>query len=264
MVSLDVLRRGHPNDERCTFPRTWRARRLALLVLITTVVIIGACTGRAASQNATRALASRSNAATPAPLPFVVGQPLSAGTHRSHVFATPVTFSVPDGWKVFEDEIGQFGLAELANDAPCVCVWRDVRLMSASCADEPDPAIGTSAEAIGSALAKRPGIVSTAPTAVSVGGLNGYTLDVSLDPAWLKPCPYSNGDPTVPTLVGSGISREVAWEVGPNHRQRLYLLDLPLPSQNVAINVEVCCGVGWDERMHEVAPVVASFSFGGS
>jgi hypothetical protein len=220
-------------------------------------VLSTTCMGTTAS--AVRPAAS--TVSPPLPRPFVINQPLSPGSHRSQVSATPLTFTVRDGWKVFEDEIGQFGLAEVANDAPCVCVWRDVRLMSASCADEADPATGANGLAIATALSKRPGIDSTLPAPVSVGGLRGYVLDINLDPSWTKPCPYSNGDPTVPTLVGSVISKDVAWEVGPNHRQRLYLLDLPTDGQNIAINIEVCCGAEWDERMSEVAPVIVSMSF---
>jgi len=46
---------------------------------------------------------------------------------------------------MFEDEPGQFGLALLENDGPCLCVWRDVRAAAKSCAEEPEPGVGSSA-----------------------------------------------------------------------------------------------------------------------
>jgi hypothetical protein len=56
---------------------------------------------------------------------FTIGSELEPGTYTSQV-ATPVSFTVPAGWKVFEDEPGQFGLARMANDEPPLLVLRDI------------------------------------------------------------------------------------------------------------------------------------------
>jgi hypothetical protein len=194
---------------------------------------------------------------------FAVGQELMPGTYTSKVFDTPVTFTVPKGWKVFEDEPGQFGLAILANDGPCICVWRDVRAMAASCAEQPEPGVGTRARDIADWLAHQKGIDASPVNPVSLGGLHGYVVDVAIDPAWTRPCPFSEGRPAVPTLVGSGISTGVAWDVEAMDRQRLYLLDLGTngAAGNVAINIDVCCGVDWQQRIIDVTPVVESFQF---
>jgi hypothetical protein len=197
-----------------------------------------------------------------------VGTELQPGTYKSSLFATSLQFTVPSGWKVFEDERGQFGLALVANDGPCVCVWLDVRASAKSCEIAPEPGVGTSARAIADWLATHKGIVATTPRAVSVGSLSGYVVDVSIDPTWTRPCPSRGPDPKVPTLVGSGISCPdidtcVAWDVSPTDQQRVYLLDLgPNGTEgNIAINVDVCCGVGFDDRMAAVAPVIDSFVF---
>jgi hypothetical protein len=44
----------------------------------------------------------------------------------------------------------------------------------------------------------------------------------------------------------------------------VFLFDLGTagPGANVAINVDVCCGIEWDERIAAVTPVVNSFTFG--
>ncbi len=68
--------------------------------------------------------------------------------------------------------------------------------------------------------------------------------------------------PTVPTLIGTGISEGVLWGTGPDSAQRVYILDLGGENAgNIAINVEVCCGVEFEERMAAVTPVIESFAF---
>jgi hypothetical protein len=68
----------------------------------------------------------------------------------------------------------------------------------------------------------------------------------------------SEGRPAVPTLVGSGIGAGVAWDVEASDSQRLYLLDLASNTggTNLAINIDVCCGVEWQHQMDEVQPVI--------
>ncbi|MEO8229211.1 MAG: hypothetical protein ABI628_05535 [Chloroflexota bacterium] len=184
---------------------------------------------------------------------FVVGARLAPGTYTSVVFATPLTFKFPDGWKVFEDELGQFGLALLANDGPCVCSWRDVRAAAASGVESAQSGVGPSADAITTWLAKQPGIKTTTPKPVTIGGLHGFVIDLHVAAA-------GGGAPTV---VGTSISRGVWWGVTSTSEQRLYLLDIgPNGSDgNIAINVEVCCGVEFDQRTATVAPVIATFAF---
>jgi hypothetical protein len=192
-----------------------------------------------------------------------IGDELAPGTYHSTTFASGVQFTIPTGWKVFEDEPGQFGLALMANDGPCVCLWRDIRASNESCEEIPQPGVGTSARAIATWLATHKGIVATKPKAVTIGGLSGWTLDVSLDPKWKGVCAQRRPEPTVPTLVGSGISTGVAWDVAPDSRQRLYLLDIGKDGAegNIAINIEVCCGTTFTERMAAVTPVVESLKF---
>ncbi len=190
-----------------------------------------------------------------------VGTQLEAGTYVSSVFATPLTFTVPTGWKVFEDEPGEFGLALLANDGPCLCVWRDVRASATNCDEAPQPGVGTTAKAIADWLATHPGLKRSTPKPVTIGGLSGYVLDLVIDPAWTKTCAARGPDPRVPTLVGSGISQSVAWDVSPTDSQRLYLLDLGTPGANIAINVDVCCGVTFETQVGAADQVIHTFAF---
>lgn len=218
-------------------------------------------TGGAAAGAATDPAA----AASPAPSAVrpIPHQPLAAGTYTSGTFATPLTYTVPEGWKMFEDEPGQFGLALLENDGPCLCVWRDVSAAAASCVADPEPGIGTSAADIVGWLADHQGLDTSEPEETTVGGLHGYVIDVMIDPAWTEPCPRSGGQPTVMTVVGGGISAGVHWGTDAGSSQRYYLLDLGDGGAdgNIAITVEVCCGAEWDERMAVATPVIESFVF---
>jgi hypothetical protein len=188
---------------------------------------------------------------------------LPAGTYTSEVFKTPLTYTVPAGWKMFEDEPGQFGLALVANDGPCVCVWRDVAVAAKSCAESPEPGVGRSAKEITAALAAREGLVTSKPKAVTVGGLNGYLIDIKMDPTWKGTCSFSSDGASVPLLVGTGLSTGVFWGSAADSSQREYVLDLgpKAPDGNIAINVEICCGVVRSERIAAVTPVIQSFTF---
>lgn len=189
---------------------------------------------------------------------FALGVELAPGTYTSKVFATPVTFTVPSGWKVFEDEPGQFGLARMVNDGPPLLVLRDIYPADVDCVQQPDWGVGQSAEDLTSWLADHDGLVTSDRVAVTIGGLEGYVIDVELDSSWTEPCPFSNGQPMVMTVVGSEISRGLHWGVDPNAPERLWILDLP-SGGNVVILADACCGVSKDEQWEAAQTVVESF-----
>jgi hypothetical protein len=84
------------------------------------------------------AVISGADEAATASTPGAVGpatryEPLPAGTYVSETFMPPLTYTVPEGWKMFEDHLGEYGLEPA--DAPVpweplqgltVNVWRDV------------------------------------------------------------------------------------------------------------------------------------------
>jgi hypothetical protein len=236
-------------------------RSTVALVTAILVLLAGCSSGNSSSPTGTPAPSSApSSSGSVRPVPHL---PLPAGTYTSEVFKTPLTYTVPAGWKMFEDEPGQFGLALVANDGPCVCVWRDVAVAAKSCAERPEPGIGRSAKEITAALADRKGLVTSQPKAVTVGGLSGYLIDIEMDPTWKGTCPFSRGSATVMTLVGTGLSTGVHWGTAAEGSQREYILDLgpKFPNGNIAINVEICCGVVRSERIAAVTPVIESFAF---
>lgn len=219
----------------------------------------------AVESNSVDAATASSSPDSVRPVPM---EPLPAGTYSSEVFATPLTYTVPDGWKMFEDEPGQFGLALVANDGPCLCIWRDVRAASRDCAEEPEPGVGGTAEDIATWLVDHPGLNTSEPKPVTVGGLDGVMIDVAMASSWTEPCPFSGGQPVVMTTVGTEISRGVHWGTDANDSQRMYLLDLS-DGGNIAIVVEVGFGPAYNDlaspefqaRIDTVTPVIDSFQF---
>src|SRR6185503_18383872 len=95
-----------------------------------------------------------------------------------------------------------------------------------TCAEKPEADVGSTAANIAEWLATHGGLNTTQPEPVSIGGLNGYMIDVKMDPGWTGVCPFSQGQPTVMTLVGAGISAGVHWGTDKTSSQRYYLLDL--------------------------------------
>jgi hypothetical protein len=179
------------------------------------------------------------------------------------VFATPLTYTVPDGWKMFEDEPGQFGLALVANDGPCLCVWRDVSVAATSCVEEPEPGVGTAAADVVGWLADHEGLDTSQPEPATLGGLDGYVIDVAMDAAWAETCPFSGGQPIVMTLVGGSISAGVHWGTDAGSSQRYYVLDLGEGGADgtIAVTIEVCCGAEWEGRIAAATPIIESFVF---
>jgi hypothetical protein len=195
---------------------------------------------------------------------ITIGSELDPGTYTSTFFATPITFTVPEGWKVFEDEPGQFGLARMTNDGPPLLVLRDVRVAAADCSEAPEEGVGYSAEEFAAWLAAHEGLTTTDPAPVTIGGLEGMVIDVSLDPSWTTPCPFSGGQPIVMTLVGTEISRGLHWGIDATEEQRIWLLDLPeVSGGNVVILADACSGVAPADQLTAAQQVVDSITFEG-
>jgi hypothetical protein len=91
-----------------------------------------------------------------------------------------------------------------------------------------------------------------------IGGLEELQLDISLDPSWDVTCPYSEGLPVVPFIIGNGIS-SLHHVTFPGFEERLYLLEWN--GGNVAIEVG-SEGQSLDEYLAEVQPIIESLHFG--
>ena len=136
--------------------------------------------------------------------PFVFGGTclgaIDAGTYTTTTFQPSITYTVPDGWINREDLPGNF-LLHLDGNERYLGIYRDATA-PLECEEAPAPGVGQSVEAWSDWLTSHPGLVTTEPQPVNVGGLDGVYIDIALDPDWTVTCPYSEGQPVVPFIIG--------------------------------------------------------------
>jgi hypothetical protein len=198
-------------------------------------------------------------------------EPLPAGTYVSETFMPPLTYTVPEGWKMFADELTAYGLEPA--DAPdpfeplqglTVNVWRDVEAMAPEfCGSFPVEDVGYSAEKITASLADHVGLVTTEPAPVTVAGLDGFVIDVVMAPSWTEPCPPYFDEPVVWAVGAREFSGLTDTEA-----QRIYVLDLA-DGGNVAIVIYACCdpvngdldNAEFQEAIATATPIVESIQF---
>ena len=111
-------------------------------------------------------------------------------SHRpveSRTLDPALTFTVPSGWFNKFDQPRGYGLEAGLNTS--LEVQRDLVVARADCVEaESEPGVGTTASAMVQALA-RPGLDTTEPAPITIGGLSGFTIDITLAADWTTPCP---------------------------------------------------------------------------
>lgn len=190
--------------------------------------------------------------------------PMAAGTYTSSRFKYPVTYTVPAGWTNFEDLPGSVAFVPPGGDvagvdagtSDAVGIAASVAADSPDCSTQPEPGLGFSAKDIAEALAKRAGLTTTKPEAVTVGGLEGYVLDIRLAKGWTKSACSGEGKPDVPLLIGRPPSDFENTALG-GVAIRLYLLDHG--EATTAIEIDDVSGGG---RIAEYMPLIEALKFG--
>lgn len=173
-----------------------------------------------------------------------------------------IHYTVPDGWENTVDYPGSYELRRSADpEGSGILVVSDVVAISASnpCLDEPDPAVGRSVEELVAWLTHLDGAITSTPELVRIGRLSGYRVDVRMDPAWTMTCSFSQGQPTRP-LFTDGAGGDFHWGVGPETRERNYLLDSG-GGRTLLINIEAQTQAAFDSLVTEADAVVRSMSF---
>ena len=215
-----------------------------------------------------------SKSACPDPRGWCLGD-LAEGEQQSSVF-TPfipqsdwkydygeMSYTVPTGWTNPEDTPGGYRLEQ--NGAPedtAIYFFADVLAHSqaADCPEEPDPTVGTSAADLTDWLAGLPSVTTTDPTPVTIGGLSGSTMDVSVDPSWTRTCSFSQGEVTAPLFSNADPRHGFDWNVAGAGRMRLFLMALP-NDRNLVIDIESTDKQNWDSLLTAAMPVVQSLVF---
>lgn len=180
---------------------------------------------------------------------------LDAGTYSTRSMHPEITYTVPAGWENIEDLPGNF-LLQQRGDQRYLAVYQNVRI-PAECNEEWADGVGESVDDLVAWYTAHPGIVSTEPETVSLGGLSGVSLDLSLDPAWTGTCDYSDGLPIVPILIG-GLESSLHHVLLPGFQERLYLLEWSGGNMVIEVGPE---GTDLLTYLDEVIPIVESMTF---
>ena len=197
---------------------------------------------------------------------------LAGGTQSSASFKPVLSYTVPAGWINHYDAPDGFGLMP---DVPGnrsnyesgtrtlqdLTLIRSVRVAASDCSDAPAAGVGLLAADIVGAIAERPGLETSVPVDVSVGGLSGKQIDVALASDWKTPCPDSEGQPSVPLIKSAGEGAH--WGAVPGERFRLIVLDLPkaVGGGPILIDIYAQQASEFDSHLAATMPIIDSFEF---
>jgi hypothetical protein len=145
---------------------------------------------------------------------------------------------VPDGWSIPEDAPTTLTLIHVP-DAPqppdvlMVALLAQPRVAASSeagaaCGPVGEaPGVGASVDDLVTAIVGHPGVSSTPPAAVTIGGYQGRVLDLQLAPSWTGGC-MGPGGPAVglAIVVEAGSATGPVVGLAPDQPVRLILLDL--------------------------------------
>lgn len=137
---------------------------------------------------------------------------------------------------------------------------------ASDCPDAVEPGVGNGAGALADWLTTLPGLVSSPPAPITIGGRDGWMLDLSVDHFWELPeCQYFEKparvvftfidpvpDPTAGLsirgfLEGTGQSRVILLDVGRGHN---LLIEIVAPDM-----------ASWDDLVQAAMPIVESMEF---
>jgi hypothetical protein len=179
------------------------------------------------------------------------------------------SYAVPAGWENSEDWPGNYTLAK-QNAPPNTGIFllTDVLPHSQveSCSETAAAGVGRTPAAFVDWLRTLPGLVTTEPVAVTIGGHGGFMIDLSVAPDWTQTCPYSDGKPIVSTVVdsrpGPGHDRNI---VSPATARYIFLAQpdfLASPDgTSLLIDIEAQDQATWDALIADAMPIVESFQF---
>jgi hypothetical protein len=205
-------------------------------------------------------LAGCSTAATPSPRPSATAMP--AGTYTSKVLRPQLTYTVPAGWLVSGDEVDYFGLRPAISDIVGLFVFRGATAMSQdkACPDKPEPGVEPTAAGLTAWIRGLKALKVSPPRLAAVGTLRGTELDVEIASDWKQSCPFANGLPAVPLLLGQDATYH--WVVAGTEKMRLTILEGP-DRQVLIIDADAFDGALFDEIAVGAAPIIKTFTFKG-
>ena len=167
---------------------------------------------------------------------------------------TGYSFTVPAGWSSSQNALAR------PNDPAAMAIRLAPYVaprLQAECPDDVEPGVGSSPTDIATWLQGLPGLVTTTPTPVTIGGHKGLQMDVSVAPAWRQPCQQYFGDAParvvfpfrdpVDLLEGNAHARYILLELGAAHT---LLIEITGPDE-----------ASWNDLVQAAMPIVETFEF---
>jgi hypothetical protein len=205
--------------------------------------------------------------------------PIEAGTHSSLYFdpfsgATrspgtrygALTYSVQDGWANTVDASHQYVLGRASDydadytlschDCPdSIDLRADPRAGRMACVDEPDEAVGVSANALADWIRAHPGLQVDERPSITVDGRQAFVLDITATEDYAGACVDSEAqDATfVPLFTHPGYS----WGIRTEDRQRLILVEVDADSA-MLIGIDSLDPANLDAFIEETQSIIDS------
>jgi len=175
-----------------------------------------------------------------------------------------VTYTVPAGWENPADWPSEYKLKPLGTQVDAgIYLSSEVWPIKQDdpCVFAPDGTILRTASEMVAYLEGLPGLAPIQAEAVTIGGLSGYRLDLSIDPTWTDTCPFSQGQPVRP-IYGDGDPSEdgFSWNAGPGAPMRNWFLDLGR-NRSLWIDIEAPDSATYDGLIDEATAIVESMEF---
>ena len=184
---------------------------------------------------------------------------LPAGTRTTTVFQPTTTYTVPSGWTSATDGPDYFNLLPLLDQNNGIHLFHNPSALSqdASCPNSAQPGVGTSSVLLVAWIRSLPGLNVSQPAMVTVGGLPGTQIDVSIHSNWTQSCSFANGLPTVPLFFRPQTG---GWWVAGDEKLRLFVVDVPNQG-TVVVDLDSFDGSGFGNLLITGAPIVKSLQF---
>ena len=180
-------------------------------------------------------------------------KPLGGG--KSGHFA----YTVPAGWSLGSEGDERETRLTMSKTGtavgPTISVFSSVALADqpAACAGA-GPVAGATSPSIAQWLTTFRDVVVTAPSEVTIGGMRGVFVDLSVRPGWTNQCKEGR------SVFGNDATGDAVLAVAGERRARYYLLDAG-EGRTLLVDVEAPGSSTWDADVAAMTSIVQSFEF---
>jgi hypothetical protein len=189
---------------------------------------------------------------------------LEPGPYRATYFDPAMSFEITaPGWTwSYTGNLQMFATGESA-EGDQINFFLDPVIAAQDCQEGPEPGVERSVDDLVAWLEAAPGLKTSEPTAVTIGGLGGVRVDLTVASEWKKDCSFSDGKPVVPLIYSSAFPGGYSWAISPPTSMRWYVLG----AGNRVLIVDIednPKGLSQDELFQSGDEIVETFEFASS